>query len=182
MTKKAKKKVVKKSASATSKKKTKKPTAKQRATAATRRAKDLHQKKFLDHYKVSGNIQKSAEYAGCNRATIYNWKKTEAFLARFTEAQDIYIGTLEAEADRRAVEGVKEPVYQGGELVGYKQKYSDTLLMFRLNGLKPEVYKRQQVEHTGKDGKPIEHKHSAGISDKFAEQFRKKVLGVEDGD
>jgi len=35
-------------------------------------------------------------------------------------------------------------------------------------------------ELTGKDGKAIEHKHSAGISDRFADEFKGKILGVGD--
>ena len=58
---------------------------------------------------------------------------------------------LEDEAVRRAKEGVEEPVYQGGKLVGHVQKYSDTLLIFLLKGAKPQKY-GDKVRHTNGDG------------------------------
>lgn len=54
---------------------------------------------------------------------------------------------LEQEAYRRAVEGVEEPVYQGGELVGTVRRYSDKLLEFLLRGRRPQVYR----ENAGPD-------------------------------
>lgn len=51
------------------------------------------------------------------------------------------IEMLEQTALSRAIEGWDEPVYQGGQLIGVKRKFSDVLLMFMLKGLKPEVYK-----------------------------------------
>lgn len=60
---------------------------------------------------------------------------------------------LEREAMRRAHEGVRKPVYQGGKRVGFIQEYCDTLLIFLLKGLRPEKY-REWFEHagTGKGG------------------------------
>ncbi len=45
---------------------------------------------------------------------------------------------LEAEAWRRAVEGVEKPVgWYKGKPGGYVREYSDTLLIFPLRGLRP---------------------------------------------
>jgi hypothetical protein len=43
---------------------------------------------------------------------------------------------------RRAVEGVKRPVYRRGVLVGEITEYSDKLLMFLLKRRRPQVYER----------------------------------------
>ncbi|KKN50282.1 hypothetical protein LCGC14_0634340 [marine sediment metagenome] len=48
---------------------------------------------------------------------------------------------LEREADRRAVEGVEEPDYYQGGVVGYTKKYSDGLLTTRLKAVLPEKYR-----------------------------------------
>ena len=49
---------------------------------------------------------------------------------------------LEAEAHRRAVEGVEEPVgWYKGQAGGTVRRYSDVLLMFLLKGVLPERYK-----------------------------------------
>ncbi len=48
---------------------------------------------------------------------------------------------LEREADRRAVDGVEEPDYYQGEVVGFTRKYSDGLLTTRLKAVLPEKYR-----------------------------------------
>ena len=51
---------------------------------------------------------------------------------------------LEAEADRRAVEGVVKPLfYKGQRLPVEVREYSDVLLMFRLKALRPEQYRER---------------------------------------
>jgi len=50
------------------------------------------------------------------------------------------VENLEAEAWRRAVEGVEKPVFQGGVQVGVIREFSDSVLMFLLRARKPEVY------------------------------------------
>lgn len=63
---------------------------------------------------------------------------------------------LEAEAVRRAYEGVDEPVFYQGSECGEVRKYSDTLLMFLLKGMMPNKY-RERVDQTlsNPDGSPI---------------------------
>ena len=57
---------------------------------------------------------------------------------------------LEAEARRRAVEGVRKPIYCQGEICGTVREYSDTLLFFLLKGAMPEKYRDDyRAEHTG---------------------------------
>ena len=79
---------------------------------------------------------------------------------------------LEAELKRRAVEGVDEPIYQQGQLVGYKKVYSDSLLKTKLAAAMPEKYgNKTQVQHTG----AIEHKHTHEVTAKesLLEKFNK---------
>jgi hypothetical protein len=60
---------------------------------------------------------------------------------------------LEAEAWRRAVEGVERPIVSGGKVVTTVREYSDTLLIFLLKGRRPEKYARFEV--SGANGGPI---------------------------
>jgi hypothetical protein len=62
---------------------------------------------------------------------------------------------LESEARRRAIEGVEEPVYQGGQLVGTRMVYSDSLLALLLKGRRKKVF-AERVETTGADGGPVQ--------------------------
>lgn len=54
-------------------------------------------------------------------------------------------GMLEQEAIRRAVQGVKEPVYYKGDVVGHVEKRSDSLLMFLLKARDPRYRESRQV-------------------------------------
>ena len=64
--------------------------------------------------------------------------------------------TLEAEARRRAIEGVEEPVFHKGQRVGTVRKYSDLLLIFLLKGVRPQKFRdNYQRAGTGApDGTP----------------------------
>jgi len=56
----------------------------------------------------------------------------------------------EDELQRRSIEGTEEPVYQGCKLVGYKKKYSDSLLTLLLKAEDPDKYSdKQQVDVKG---------------------------------
>ena len=98
---------------------------------------------FLATYRRTGSVTKAAEAADICRRTFYDWKERDKdFAAEAEEAENAYIDDLELEADRRASQGVEEPVFYQGVECGRVVKYSDTLLMFRLNGMRPEKYKR----------------------------------------
>lgn len=113
-----------------------------------------HPKKraFLAAFSECGNITQAAELADIDRTSHYRWVKEDpVYAAAFADAEEAAADRLEQEARRRAVEGVEEPVFHKGKVVGTVRKYSDTLLIFLLNGAKPEKYKqRTQTEHTGK--------------------------------
>ncbi len=112
---------------------------------------------FLAAVKVTGNISKAAEMAKIDRTSHYRWMRgDEQYEAAFEEAIDEAADWLEDEARRRAVDGVEETIYnKDGDAVGTRVKYSDTLLIFLLNGARPQKYRRVN-EHTG----TIEHKHT----------------------
>lgn len=64
-------------------------------------------------------------------------REDEDFAEQWDLALEGAKAVLEAEATRRAVEGVLEPVFFKGTVVGYKTNYSDTLLLARLKRLDP---------------------------------------------
>lgn len=105
--------------------------------------------KFLEHFAVYGNITQGAQHAGIDRTTVYRWQEhDDDFAAAFREAEIQATETLEAEARRRAVEGVvsETPIYsRKGELLNtiIETKYSDTLLIFLLKARAPEKYRER---------------------------------------
>jgi hypothetical protein len=65
--------------------------------------------------------------SGYARSTVYEWREADGdFAARWDESIDIAVELMEAEADRRGVEGVDEPLTYKGEIYGYVRRYSDT--------------------------------------------------------
>lgn len=125
-----------------------------RPRAITQRNRD----RFLALLASACSISHAAREAGFSRKSWYALRqRDEGFAASWDDAIEEGADLLEDEARRRAVEGVEQPVYHGGEMVGTMRKYSDTLLMFLLNGRRPERYcQRASTEHTGKSGGPIE--------------------------
>jgi transposase-like protein len=85
--------------------------------------------KFIQFVKETGLLAKSAQSVGLSKAQLDKVRKQEPeFDDRVSQALDVYRDSLEAEIRRRGVEGYEEPIYQGGVLVGHKQRYSDRLL------------------------------------------------------
>ena len=103
---------------------------------------------FLQKLREGVPILKAAAQVDVPHMTLYNRRKTDekfdqAWKDALAEGEKVTIARLEQEADRRAIEGYEKPIYQGGELVGSEQRYSDTLLMFRLNGLASDRYRQR---------------------------------------
>lgn len=117
-----------------------------------------HAKKraFLEAFATTGIIGAAAEAAGIHRSTHYDWLDTDPdYATEFHHAELAAAEALETEARRRAVDGVDEPVFYEGQVVGTKRRYSDTLLIFMMKGAMPHKY-RERFEHSGPDGGPIE--------------------------
>ncbi len=121
----------------------------------TRAQASVRKRAFLAAYSQCGSLTHAARAAKINRCTHYRWLKDQEYSAAFGEAREEAADALEMEARRRAVEGIEEPVFYKGEVCGTIRKYSDTLLIFLLKGVRPEKY-RERTEHTGPDGGPFE--------------------------
>jgi len=108
--------------------------------------------RFLSALKETCNVTESCKISRLAHTSAYEWRDEDKdFRQEWDAALQIGADVLEDEAVRRAKEGVSEPVYQGGKLVGNVQKYSDTLLIFLLKGAKPDKYaEKRQLEHSGK--------------------------------
>lgn len=113
--------------------------------------------RFLERLAETGNVSLAAQFAGLSKQTAYNHRHSDDEFARqWDDALDTATDLLEQEARRRAYEGVDEPVFYKGDEVGTIRKYSDTLLIFLLKGLRPEKYRdNATVVHEGNPQKPI---------------------------
>lgn len=112
---------------------------------------------FIAAFAECGNITQAAKIAKIERASHYRWLEDAEYKGAFDAAQEQAVDALEQEARRRALHGVDEPVFYKGMECGAIRKYSDTLLIFLLKGLKPAMYRDNlRAEISGPDGGPIE--------------------------
>jgi len=127
-----------------------------------------HPKKraFLQAVARTCSILRAAAIAGIDRDNHYLWlKKDAAYAEAFALAWERGLDFLEAEAIRRATEGTTKPIFHAGKRVvdfvvdehgqpvmkdgkpvptpAVVREYSDTLLMFVLNGRRSGVYRHR---------------------------------------
>lgn len=113
---------------------------------------------FLAALSNAHTVTRACKAAGLTRRNAYNHRESNPeFRKEWDEAKEAGGEFLEEEARRRATVGTLKPVFQRGEEIGHIREYSDTLLIFLMKGTMPDKYgDRQRVEHSGKDGEPLE--------------------------
>lgn len=110
--------------------------------------------KFYEVFSETANVSKSCEVANFSRTYFYQRLKEDAEFKKQHELEfEKAVDKMEEEARRRAFQGILEPVFHKGEVVGHKRCFSDGLAMFLLSGYKPKVFK-QRVENTNIDAGP----------------------------
>ena len=89
----------------------------------------LRQRAFLRALTATGEIEKACKIARISNTAV---RKARAGYPSFAAACDRAIAkaepTLEQIAVDRAINGVAEPVYHAGQVVGHKRRYSDALM------------------------------------------------------
>jgi hypothetical protein len=113
-----------------------------------RRISGRQKRRFVEALAESGNVTLAVLAARVSRSGIYaNRHVDNAFARAWEEAEQVAADRLEAEAWRRAVDGVSEPLVSAGKLVcdaeGQPmviQRYSDHLLALLLRAHKPEKF------------------------------------------
>lgn len=132
-----------------------------RSATTTNRAKA----KFVEILAESCNVSAAARASGFDRDTFYVWRERDPqFSAAWDQAEKESADALEAEARRRAYDGILEPVFFHGEQVALVTRYSDRLMEVLLRGHKPEKFR----ERWSIDGK-IDHSHSFASLAKLAD-------------
>jgi len=108
---------------------------------------ELLQRRFLAAYELTQSIDDAARHAKIPRQTHYDWLEGDSgYRGRFQRARGRANQTLEDEAVRRTLVGIRKPVlYKGrqvrvqGEL-RYVTEHSDRLLLCLLQAYYPEKF------------------------------------------
>jgi len=104
----------------------------------SRKKRDMMKKKVLRLLAKHGIVRYACIGAGISRDSFYKWCHADADFALAAQgAAEASVDAMELEARRRAVHGVRRPVYQKGELVGYVREFSDRLLEIMLRAKRP---------------------------------------------
>lgn len=112
-----------------------------KTTRSTRKKAEVWKPVFLAQLNLAPNVAAACRAANIDRTTAYSHKQDDPeFSAAWDAALELSLDEAEGELHRRAVLGYEKPVYQGGELVGHLQEYSDTLLIFMLKSRRRPIY------------------------------------------
>jgi hypothetical protein len=105
--------------------------------------------RFLEVLAQCGIVAVATRAAGMDRTTPYHRRDTDpAFAAAWEEALQTSYDLLEAALRERAVDGVEEPVFWQGQIVGHVRKYSDSNGQFLARAYRPERF-RDRLELSG---------------------------------
>ncbi len=132
-----------------------------------------HRKRaFLAAFAECGVISRAATESKCSRRNHVRWLEEDGeYAIAFAEAHDEANDKLESEARRRAHDGLlRMKFYQGAAIIDprtnqpyVEHEYSDTLLMFLLNGERPQKFKHNVDMTSG--GKPVNFTLNIGNRD-----------------
>src|SRR4051812_11058981 len=116
------------------------------------------QQAFLKALSRLGTVTAACQVVQVGRRSIYDWvERDQEFAAAFDLAREVAADILEAEARRRGVDGVSEPVYFRGAVVGHVQRFSDACLLAVLAAYRPERFRRRGA------GAPTEQTNQAVV-------------------
>jgi hypothetical protein len=101
---------------------------------------------FLAAYRKTASIAAAAKAAGLKPAQHYRWlAASPAYWDAFRELQEDVTRRLQDKVVELAMEGWAELVYHRGRVCGTIEHHSDRLLLYFLEGAKPEQWRQLRV-------------------------------------
>jgi hypothetical protein len=98
---------------------------------------------FIEALADTGSVEAAARAVNMAERGVYDLRRqpgAESFRAAWEAALQLGVARIEDVVMDRALNGVEEPVYSYGKLVGTRRKYNDRLLMFILRNRAPERF------------------------------------------
>ena len=110
---------------------------------------------FFRLFAASGSVAFAADRTGLSRSVLYRRKRSDpAFARRWAEAQELGVSKVRDEVFRRAVVGIKRPVFYGGVKIGKVKHFDNRLLWALLKSHEPETYGNKRPQPIG--GAPVD--------------------------
>lgn len=101
------------------------------------------QRAFIEALADTGSVASACKAVDMSERGAYHLRRqtgAEAFRAAWQVALDLGVQRIEDVAMDRALNGVEEPVYSYGEMIGTRTRYNDRLLMFMLRNRAPHRF------------------------------------------
>ena len=101
------------------------------------------QRAFIEALADTGSVAAACKAVDMSERGAYHLRRqpgAEPFRAAWERALDLGVQRIEDVAMDRALNGVEEPVYSYGELIGTRTRYNDRLLMFMLRNRAPHRF------------------------------------------
>src|SRR5690554_6945305 len=107
--------------------------------------------RFLDHLAASGNVRAACRRVGLSPEAAYRLRRRDDL---FSRGWVLALALAQTHAEQvladRAIEGVEEPIYYRGELVGTRRRYDTRLLLAHLARLDKLVEENQASADFGR--------------------------------
>lgn len=133
------------------------------------------QQRFIEALADKGSIAAACKAVDMSTEGAYHLRRqkgAEEFRAAWEKAINLGVQRLEDVAMDRALNGVDEPVYSYGELVGVRKKVNDRLLMFMLRNRAPERFGQGKSNLKGLNA--VGKMEKRRLKKKWRARYRKK--------
>lgn len=113
------------------------------------------QRAFIEALADTGSVAAACKAVDMSTVGAYHLRRqkgAESFRAAWQKALDLGVEKIEDVAMDRALNGVDEPLYSYGKLVGTRKRYNDRLLMFMLRNRAPERFAEGKAKGLGAVG------------------------------
>ncbi|MDF1791455.1 MAG: hypothetical protein P1U88_06060 [Thalassobaculaceae bacterium] len=127
-------------------------------------------------------MSEAARAAKASRSRAYQLKAEDpGFAEEWADALEIATDALDAEARRRAIDGVETPRFHQGRVAGTVRRYSDTLLMFLLRAHRPKLYRERAGLTASRQDSNDATEDYTGARDALAERLARFDQDAGDG-
>lgn len=136
---------------------------------------------FFEGFSQYGIISDACRLAGVPISLVQTLRKSDkAFAQRFEDTREEVRDKVRRALMERSIDGVVEPVYQLGKLVGYTIVHDNKLLMFVAERLlRDEFHLSEKMEIT--QGAPIRFEFVLGEQPDVVEIEDAEILAIEEG-